>query len=191
MAIRSKLEQKTSTYFITFTCYNWLPLFELIDGYEIMYRQFDQLKVHGHEIISYVIMPNHLHTIIFFRKSAQSINLIIGNFKRFAAYEIIRKLKNKGSHEILEKLSAGVNLTDAKRGKLHEVFEPSFDAKEILKVNFLLQKLIYIHENPIRGKWKLAKNPESYIHSSAKYYFTGEQGIYKVMDYESLKIFED
>ncbi|MFN7407048.1 MAG: hypothetical protein ACK5SL_10980 [Cyclobacteriaceae bacterium] len=51
---------------------------------------------------------------------------------------------------------------------------------------FMEQKLNYIHENPCRGEWNLAKYPEDYMHSSAKYYATGEQGIYEVMSYALL-----
>ena len=32
----------------------------------------------------------------------------------------------------------------------------------------------------------MAKNPEEYMHSSARYYATGEPGIYQVMSYALL-----
>ncbi len=34
----------------------------------------------------------------------------------------------------------------------------SFDAKPIFSEKFLLQKLNYIHYNPVKGKWRLAKD---------------------------------
>jgi len=43
-----------------------------------------------------------------------------------------------------------------------------------------------MHDNPCKGKWDLATSPVAYEHSSAKYYITGEQGIYKVFNYCSL-----
>ncbi len=52
--------------------------------------------------------------------------------------------------------------------------------------HFYLQKLSYIHNNPCSGIWKLAESPVDYIHSSAKYYATGEQGIYLISDDEIL-----
>ena len=45
------------------------------------------------------------------------------------------------------------------------------------------QKLVYMHENSCKDKWNLAVAPVDYKHSSAKYYITGEQGIYKVFNY--------
>ena len=43
------------------------------------------------------------------------------------------------------------------------------------------QKTDYIHLNPCKSG--LVKLPEDYVHSSAKYYFTGVQGIYPVMTF--------
>lgn len=39
------------------------------------------------KIIGYVIMPNHIHVLIDFIKTHQTINTIIGNGKRFMAYD--------------------------------------------------------------------------------------------------------
>lgn len=35
-------------------------------------------------------MPNHIHALISFAETGQRINTIIGNGKRFMAYEIIK-----------------------------------------------------------------------------------------------------
>ena len=67
-----------------------------------------------------------------------------------------------------------------RRGKLHEVFEDSFDNKECFTKKFILQKLDYIHWNPCTGKWNLAACPEDYAHSSARFYYKGLQGIFAV-----------
>jgi hypothetical protein len=37
-----------------------------------------------------------------------------------------------------------------------------------------MQKLDYIHYNPVSGKWQLAKNFVGYEHSSASFYEAGE-----------------
>jgi hypothetical protein len=107
--------------------------------------------------------------------------------KRFMAYEIIKRLEAMKAKEVLYQLSSFVNATEKRRGKLHEVFEPSFDWKECNTEKFVEQKLTYIHENPCREPWDLAMQPHEYKHSSAKYYTVGEQGIYEVMDYMKLE----
>jgi hypothetical protein len=131
-------------------------------------------------------MPNHLHTLIGFRNTGKTINSRIGTMKRFMAYEIVSRLKN--NHEdVLQQLASAVNATDRKRGKLHEVFEPSFDSKHCLTQDFIQQKLDYVHSNPCVKKWQLAESPADYLHSSANYYFTGTQGIYPVTNYMTLQ----
>jgi hypothetical protein len=44
-----------------------------------------------------------------------------------------------------------------------------------------------MHWNPCKGEKKLAELPEQYIHSPAKFYVTGEQGIYPVTSYTELE----
>ena len=44
-----------------------------------------------------------------------------------------------------------------------------------------------MHTNPCKGKWNLVENPVDYMHSSAKFYITGEQGIYPVTNYMALE----
>ena len=102
------------------------------------------------------------------------------------AYEIIRMLQLQKNEEILYHLSSFVNNTDKKRGKQHEVFEPSFDWKECYSIEMIRQKLEYIHANPCRGSWSLAECPIDYAHSSAKFYLTGSQADYEVTSYADL-----
>jgi REP element-mobilizing transposase RayT len=186
MSVKKAMPFNNGVYFITFTCYNWLPLFEITNTYNYIYKQFDILKQENHYIIGYVLMPNHIHVLIAFTNSNKNINNRIGTIKRFLAYEIINKLKALDRNDLLETLANGVKLTDKKRGKLHEVFEPSFDCKECNSEEMILQKLDYMHMNPCKGKWHLVKNPADYTHSSACYYITSEQGIYNVTNYMKL-----
>jgi REP element-mobilizing transposase RayT len=187
MSTKRKIPHNNGVYFITFTCYKWFSLFEITKGYDIVYKWFDHLKSKGHYIVGYVIMPNHIHALIGFSNSKVSINTTIGNGKRFMAYEIIKRLTEQNENDLLEKLSSAVSKRDEKRGKLHEVFEESFDWKECLSDKFIDQKLDYMHDNPCKGVWNLAQSPVDYQHSSAKFYLTGEQGVYPVTHCGELK----
>ncbi|HNP92027.1 transposase, partial [Macellibacteroides fermentans] len=184
MSTKRQIVESSGIYFITITCYEWLPLFELTNGYDIVYKWFDYLKQQGHFITGYVPiaigMPNHLHVLIAFRQGDKSINSIVGNGKRFMAYETVKRLELAGEKDTLNKLMEGVTSRDHKRGKLHEVFQPSFDWKECRINKFINQKLNYIHDNPCRGKWNLAESPVDYAHSSARFYLTGEPGICEI-----------
>lgn len=170
MPTRTIIPYHSGVYFITFTNYKWLPLFEITNAYDLVYKWFNYLKERGNYIFGYVIMKNHLHIIIAFRNSNKTINTIIGNGKRFLAYGIVKRLKQNNQISTLEILEKGVKSTDRKRGKFHEVFEESFDWKECSSDKFIQQKLDYIHNNPCTEKSKLCLNPSDYKHSSANFY---------------------
>lgn len=173
MSVRKKIPYKHGSFFITITNASWLPLFEQSNTYDVVYNWFDYFKSKGHYVNAFVIMPNHLHAIISFSHSEQTINTIIGNGKRFMAYEIVKRMKEQKLDDTLYALRTMVHKTDEKRGKKHEVFEPSFDWKLLETTNFIAQKLNYIHTNPIRGLEPLCIHTEDYIHSSALQYGKG------------------
>jgi len=132
-------------------------------------------------------MPNHVHALISFINTTQSINTIIGNGKRFMAYEIINRLEKNNETTLLEQLAGGVEATRKTNKKLHEVWEISFDWKDCYSNEFVWQKLDYMHNNPFTGKWKLSVNAIEYIHSSARFYLTGVQGIYPVTNFMEME----
>ncbi len=171
MAIKLQHSNAFSTYFITFTCAEWLPLIEITNSYDLVYNWFALLKEkHNTEIVAYIIMHNHLHAIIHFNDEGFDLNTIISNGKRFMAYEIVNRLQNSGNTPLLEKLHNLLTEREKTKGQLHKIFKDSFDAKAIITQHFLLQKINYIHNNPVSGKWMLAKDFVAYEHSSASFY---------------------
>ena len=187
MPVKREIQNNNGHYFITFTCHKWLSLISITDSYDLLYSWFNYLTHEGHFITGYVIMPNHVHAIIAFRHTTKSLNKIIGDGKRFIGYEIINRLKKMERPDLLKILEQGVNKSDKARGKLHEIWEDSFDWKECIGDAFTWQKLHYMHNNPCSGVWNLAANPVAYEHSSALFYHTGQQGRFPVFNFQQLK----
>ena len=104
MPVKRQITEPDGVYFITFTCYQWLPLIAQTNSYDLVYNWFDHLKSKGHYITGYVIMPNHVHALIGFRNTGQRINTIVGNGKRFIAYEIINRLRQQKEDKLLHQL---------------------------------------------------------------------------------------
>lgn len=177
MPVRFQHDQKqNSFYFITFTCYKWLQLFKEADAYDAVYKWFDHLYKNNIYVIGYVIMPNHVHVLLYLPEMPKTLNTLIGNAKRFIAYEIIKRLEEKLETNLLDLLHGGVKKREAKKGQVHKVFEDSFDAKECNSEEFIFQKLQYIHHNAVSKKWNLVNDFTYYEHSSASFY---ERGIKK------------
>ena len=183
MPTRSTIPYDHVVFSVTFTCAGWLPLIEMVNGYDLVYHWFDILKREGHKIIGYVIMPNHVHVMIAFVQTDTSINTIIGNGKRFMAYSIVERLEDMGATKTLVQLAKRVEPGRLVKNKKYDVWELSFDWKLCITEDFMKQKLDYYHKNPCSGKWKLAVSPVDYVHSSAYFYYTGIQGIYPVVNY--------
>jgi REP element-mobilizing transposase RayT len=184
--IRTLQDDKDQIYFCTITCLYWINLFQITNLYNEIYKWFNILENDTCKIIGYVIMPNHMHLMLYIPESAKGLNTYIANGKRFMAYEIIRRLKSHGQSTILDRLSDAVTKSEIKSGKIHKVFQSSFDSKICESEKFILQKLDYMHHNPVSGKWNLVEDFTDYPHSSAKFYELNEQGIYCVTHYKDI-----
>jgi REP element-mobilizing transposase RayT len=174
MTVRFQHDKKSnSIYFITFTCYKWRNLFTITNTYDSVYKWFDVLYKKKCFVLGYVIMPNHLHVLLYFEQMPGLLNTVIGNAKRFMAYEIIKRLEADRNFELLEDLSQSVKKREKKKGQRHKVFAESFDAKECFSEDIVYQKLNYIHKNPVSKKWNLVNDFTDYPHSSAAFYEKG------------------
>ena len=186
MPVRKDIPYNEGMFFITFTCYKWVSLIEQTNSYDLVYGWFDYLKEQNHRIAGYVIMPNHIHALIDFSTTAKKINKIIGDGKRFIAYEIINRLGEAGKTDVLAVLEKAVEAKRKDKGKKHEVWEESFDWKLCETAAFAYQKLLYMHNNPCAGKWRLVDDITKYEHSSARFYITGKHAGYEVTDVEEI-----
>jgi hypothetical protein len=117
-------------------------------------------------------MPNHVRLVLYLVDDKVNLNTIISNAKRFMAYDIVNRLKERHGN-ILDKLAAACTVKEKSKGQRHKAFEPSFDAKVIYSLDFLYQKLDYIHHNPMNKKWSLCEEFTDYAHSSAAFYELG------------------
>jgi REP element-mobilizing transposase RayT len=157
MAIHKIHEPSENTWFITFTCYNWLPLFEIASAYHIVYSWLKLIdNKYQIKTLAFVIMPNH-----------------------FMAYELIKLLTEMKHISLIDILASACSEKEKAKGQKHKVFEPSFDAKAVYSFDFLHQKLDYIHRNPVSGKWNLSKEFTDYPHSSASFYV--DEKLHEVM----------
>ena len=185
MPTHQKHLENEAIYFITFTCYKWLPLFAKADAYKQVYRWFSYIK-EGVKILGYVIMPNHLHVLLYLNSKDKTLNNIVAEGKKFIAYYMIKQLKTKKEYQLLKTLQEGVSAKQRERGKKHRVFRSSFDAKKCYSEERILYVLDYIHENPVSKKWSLVSDFANYEHSSASFYVLDKPGVFPVTHYRDI-----
>ena len=186
MSTHTQHTENFETYFCTLTCYKWLPLFETANFYAAVYNWFDHLKARRCYILGYVIMPNHLHALLY--PTQGSLNKFTANGKRFMAYEMVKRLEQGKRYALLKELEQGVQPNEKQKGKKHQVFRLSFDARKCFDEKMVEQKLDYMHHNPVQGKWRLVEDHVDYRHSSAMFYETGVHGVYEVTHYKEIEV---
>lgn len=120
----------------------------------MVYKWFAVLKEqYNAAVVSYAIMPNHLHAIIHFHKEGINLNTVTANGKRLMAYQIIDRLEKTRNTEMLARLKNLV--TDREKGKgnctkflkIHLMQRPARMTRSdgaIYSHRFLLQKINYI-----------------------------------------------
>ncbi len=186
MATHRLHDQRQSFYFVTLTCFRWLNLLDHSKTYDYLPFWFSKIDEAGCSLNGYVIMPNHIHFVIYFYSEDKTLNDIIGTSKRFLAYEIVSRLKRFGQIKLLKVLHQGVQENERKKGKQHQVFRLSFDA-ELLDPEDVPKVLDHMHRNPVSGKWDLVEDYLDYPYSSARYYELGVRDMYlPLVDYRKV-----
>ena len=146
---RKSYHTTNKIYFFTATVHKWLPLLtqqnnqQLIIDYLKKLCEEDLLIVYG-----FVLMPNHVH-IIWQQNRLNGKETPQGSFLKYTAHEFLKKLKVSGQSFLYEVNAANKN---------HEIWQRDSLSIEIYSRSVAVQKLQYIHFNPVSTKWLLAKD---------------------------------
>ena len=131
----------------------------------------------GLDIYAWVLMSNHLHAIVEAREGYK-LSDILRDFKKFTSKRIIEAIKQEPESRrdwLLYRFEfAGKFKTNVDN---YKVWQDGNHAKECTSAKFTLEKLAYIHENPVRAL--IVEAPEHYLFSSARNY-VGLPGLLEV-----------
>ncbi|QLH32098.1 MAG: transposase [Cyclobacteriaceae bacterium] len=165
---RSKYSE-ADCFFVTTTCYKWYFLLADDSSKQIICESIDFLnsKYRTH-LLGFVIMPNHLHLILFFPKG-NFLSDWMRDLKKFTSVKIRQKIEQSGNINLLESLRV------PERKQVFKVWEDRFDDVIVSNSKILNVKLDYIHMNPLQEHWNLVLSPEDYVYSSARFYEYGNQ----------------
>lgn len=165
-------------YFVTTKAEKHAHLFKRESIIRILLDSLHFLHTDGRLLLFvFVIMPNHIHLIAKFNKE-YTLSDMMRDFKRHTARQIIRQLQAENKQETLNLLQ---NLNKDARQDF-KVWEDRYDGRNVFSVEFLEQKMNYIHHNPCQPHWKLAKSPEEYPWSSARFYIADQPSVIPVND---------
>ncbi len=170
---RYRIHENEFPYFMTCTIVGWLAVFTRPEAVQIV---FDSWKFLNREkdfrLYGYVILENHLHLIA----SAPKLSQAMKSFKMYTARQIIDLLEDHRANVLLEQLRA-LKLRHKTESE-YQVWEEGSKPKQIQSDDMMLQKLEYIHHNPVKRGY--LDDPVHWRYSSARNY-AGMPGLVKVI----------
>ena len=135
-----------------------------------------------YKLFAFVIMPNHVHFLLQ-SQGKYTPATIMREYKKSTANLILRHYECEGNTDTLWALAEAVKNPGRKN---FAVWDEGFHVREIFSKKFLMQKLHYIHHNPLQSHWQLAESPESYVWSSARFYAGAGRSLIPLSDVREL-----
>jgi REP element-mobilizing transposase RayT len=173
-----KIRDQYAPHFLTFTVQGWVDVFTRKDYRDILLDSFTYCQKHkGLLIGGYVIMSNHVHVI--WTSPDGRLSDIVRDFKTHTSKTILNELMNlpEESRKQWMEYLFGYFAKGSNRNEHYKFWTNNNHPEAIYSADFLMTKLQYIHENPVRAGW--VTNPENYLYSSASNYVTGS-GIFQI-----------
>ncbi len=162
-------------YFLTLTVVDWVDVFTRPEHKHIIVDSLNFcLGKKGLTLYSWCLMSNHLH-LIASNKTGFILPDILRDFKKHTSKKLIQSISNNFESRkkwMLDRFEfAGRN---DKKIKYYKFWQDGNEAKELVTNNFMMQKLDYIHNNPVVAA--IVEEPEQYLYSSARNY-SGRKGL--------------
>ena len=163
-------------YFYTSSIRNWKPLIQQYNFEPIILNSLSFLnKKECLKIYGFVIMPNHFHLIWELLKP-NGKESPVASLMKFTAHQFEKYLLQKDTG-ILNEFAVGWN------SRQYNFWQPDADWFLLNNESTVLQKLNYMHVNPMQKHWSLINDPIKYPFSSAKFYETGVNDFDFLFDY--------
>lgn len=135
----------------------------------------------GLELYAWVLMSNHLHLLASATQEGISLSDILRDFKKFTSKKIVKAIQTEpeSRREWMLYRFAYAGKYNPKI-KDYKFWQDGNEPKEIYSLEFFEQKLIYIHNNPVRAE--IVEFPDEYLYSSARNY-AQKKGLLEVIVY--------
>ena len=147
-------------YYLTTVAHDRLPVFRLELIKQIVCNAWNEARKSGEILIfAYVIMPDHSHII---SDGHREISDVLRFTNGISAKRILDYLKENEFETSLKKLRQ----EEKRKGYKHSVWQHHPDAFRITGEDTFMQKVNYIHQNPVRAG--LVERAENYRFSSAR-----------------------
>ncbi len=144
---RYQFDREASVFYVTFTIVEWLPIFVTLDTLKIITESLNFCHENkGLRTNAYVMMPTHLHAILFHESfKADQLESVVNDFRKFTGRRLADYCDDHMPQCFRQELR---DKSGADRDR--RVWQPSRHPEIILTEGFWKQKLDYMHANPCR-----------------------------------------
>jgi putative transposase len=159
-------------HFITCSCYRRMPLFASARAKNLFVKILGEVRdLYGFELAGYVVMPNHIHLLIG-EPTKSTPSTVMQVLKQRVSRQLRRKPRRKRS-------SPQLALPFPQRNdSLPPFWQPRFYDFNVWSQSKFVEKLQYMHMNPIKGK--LVTHPKDWPWSSFSFYSKKENGLVRI-----------
>jgi putative transposase len=160
--VRLTISKDNPCLFITAVAKDRLPVFRTNAITTITCNAIDEARIScGFLLFAYVIMPDHIHLIT---DSPRKPSTVLQFIKGIVSRRVLGYLKEMDYEASLRKPEH----VDWKRNHRYSLWQHDSDVFSIVSESTFMQKVDYIHQNPVRAK--LAERAEDYLWSSARFW---------------------
>jgi len=164
---RYRIGPDAAVYYVTYSVVQWLPVFITEATFSIVTKSLTFCHEQKHlRINAYVIMPTHLHMIVFDANfDNERLIRALTDFRKFTG----RQLSDYCGHHF-PKCFAETLRDQATEDRERRFWQPSRHPEAVQTEPFWQQKLDYLHDNPRRKG--LVRSPQDWRWSSAGWYLS-------------------
>lgn len=179
MSSKYKVADSTIPHFVTFSVVGWIDVFSREHYNEIMIESLQYCAEHkGLSLHAWVIMTNHVHLVISSKNA--KLEELVRDIKKFTSKQIIKAISENPQESRKEWMLNIFRFTGSgnKNNKEFQFWKQDYHPVELTTNEMLEQRLLYLHENPVRSG--LVWEAWHYKYSSAIDYYTKEKGLLKI-----------
>lgn len=178
MSTKYKFRNVDGCYFISFATWGWIDVFTRRDYKNILVENIRYCQNEkGLELFAWCIMTNHVHLIARAMKDALMQD-IVRDFKKHTSKVMIKTIMGNDQEsrkEWMLELFARAGKNNG-NNKDYQFWRQNNHPVELWSEHVILQKLLYIHNNPVVEGY--VDRAEEYLYSSARdYYFDKNCGL--------------
>lgn len=173
-----KIVNQYGLHFLTFTTVGWVDLFSRKECRQIFIDSLKYcIKNKGLHVHAFVIMSNHVHLITSAEESTSGLSDLIRDIKGYTSRMLINWINTSfmESRRDWLKIVFEYHAKYNSNNKKFQIWQQDNHPKECIHPKFTMQKINYIHQNPVVAE--LVDNEEDYIYSSARNYLGIESNL--------------